>query len=122
VYAIFSARARGEAAAQPLAVLTEELRAALSHVDLDTTADRYRWAWRHDRDAVLQRPLWAVAKSAADLLTSGRALAVRQCAAETCWWLFLDTSRNQSRRWCDMKVCGNREKVRRFYERAARVR
>jgi len=31
-----------------------------------------------------------------------------------CRWLFLDTSKNHTRRWCDMKVCGNRIKARRF--------
>jgi predicted RNA-binding Zn ribbon-like protein len=44
-------------------------------------------------------------------------LRVRACESDTCQWLFLDTSRNRSRRWCDMKVCGNRSKVRRFYHR-----
>jgi predicted RNA-binding Zn ribbon-like protein len=42
---------------------------------------------------------------------------VRACGADTCRWLFLDTSRNHTRRWCDMKVCGNRMKARRFHER-----
>jgi predicted RNA-binding Zn ribbon-like protein len=39
---------------------------------------------------------------------------IRSCAATTCAWLFLDTTKNRTRRWCDMKTCGNREKVRRF--------
>ena len=36
---------------------------------------------------------------------------------KTCRWLFLDRSKNHSRRWCDMRICGNRSKTRRFYAR-----
>jgi predicted RNA-binding Zn ribbon-like protein len=43
--------------------------------------------------------------------------AIRECAAGTCTWLFLDRSRSHRRRWCSMTSCGNREKVRRFYAR-----
>jgi predicted RNA-binding Zn ribbon-like protein len=35
----------------------------------------------------------------------------------SCHWLYLDNSKNQSRQWCDMKVCGNRAKARMFYAR-----
>ncbi len=42
---------------------------------------------------------------------------VRACGADTCRWLFLDTSKNHTRRWCNMKVCGNRMKARRFQAR-----
>ena len=55
--------------------------------------------------------------SAVELLTSPRRERVRTCGAETCLWLFLDTSKNGSRRWCDMNQCGNRTKARRFYRR-----
>jgi predicted RNA-binding Zn ribbon-like protein len=62
-------------------------------------------------------PLWAVIDAAADLLTSRDCLRIRECSEKTCRWLFLDQSKNHSRRWCDMKVCGNRVKARRFYAR-----
>jgi predicted RNA-binding Zn ribbon-like protein len=58
-----------------------------------------------------------VARSAADLLVSSARTDVRECASETCSWLFLDLSPRRSRRWCSMKTCGNRDKVRRFYAR-----
>ena len=61
----------------------------------------------------LDRVLWAIARDAVDLLLSDFRSSVRECDLETCAWLFLDRSRNQSRRWCDMKVCGNRSKARR---------
>ena len=61
--------------------------------------------------------MWLLAQSAAELLTSASMEQVRACDADTCRWLFLDTSRNHTRRWCDMKVCGNRMKARRFQAR-----
>ncbi|MBI4413448.1 MAG: CGNR zinc finger domain-containing protein, partial [candidate division NC10 bacterium] len=76
----------------------------------------FAWRWTGDGQR-LDRMLWAVTRSAADLLTSGELAAVRECEAETCAWLFMDRSRNRSRRWCDMKACGNRAKARRHYER-----
>jgi predicted RNA-binding Zn ribbon-like protein len=60
---------------------------------------------------------WAVVWSAAQLLASDRLALVHECAGESCTWLFLDTTRNHSRRWCDMKGCGNRAKARAFYRR-----
>ena len=46
----------------------------------------------------LDSMLWPIARSAADLLTSGELEAVRQCGGRNCGWLFLDTSRNRTRR------------------------
>jgi predicted RNA-binding Zn ribbon-like protein len=77
------------------------------------TAPRALWAWgRFETD--LRLPVWAIAKSAAGLLTSAAVEHVHACSSPTCQWLFLDTSKNHSRRWCDMKLCGNRMKARRF--------
>jgi predicted RNA-binding Zn ribbon-like protein len=47
---------------------------------------------------------------------------VGECEGEGCSWLFLDTSRNRSRRWCSMEDCGNRAKARRHYERRQKAR
>ena len=55
-----------------------------------------------------------VTRAAVDLLTSGELIRVGRCADDGCAWLFLDTTRNRTRRWCDMRSCGNRNKVRRF--------
>ena len=53
-----------------------------------------------------------------DLLAQGPLERIRECPGQgTCGWLFLDLSKNASRRWCDMRVCGNRAKARRHYER-----
>jgi len=54
---------------------------------------------------------------AVELLMSERLKRLRVCAAQGCGWLFLDMSKNGSRRWCEMGDCGNREKARRFYQK-----
>jgi hypothetical protein len=43
------------------------------------------------------------------------------CPVDTCHWAFFDRSRNRSRTWCSMQVCGNREKARAWRERARAV-
>ena len=58
-----------------------------------------------------------IIKSAADLLISSELKRVKQCADAACGWLFMDKSRNNSRRWCSMKDCGNRAKAHRHYLR-----
>ena len=63
------------------------------------------------------RPLRQVVDAAVGLLTSSDVDNVRECSEKTCRWLFLDRSRNHSRRWCDMQLCGNRSKAKRFYAR-----
>jgi len=56
-------------------------------------------------------------RSAADLLVSAERKRVKKCSDPACGYLFLDISRNLSRRWCDMRDCGNRAKANRFYKR-----
>ncbi|HTM89819.1 MAG TPA: ABATE domain-containing protein [Terriglobales bacterium] len=70
-----------------------------------------------DSDNSFERVLWPMVRSAADLVTSSDLHRLRTCEGEGCGWFFLDTTRNRSRRWCNMASCGNRAKVRRFYER-----
>ena len=90
---------------------------AMTHRNLVREDGRYRWHWLWDERKALERLLWPISQSAADLLTSSDLADVRECDAADCAWLFLDHSRNHSRRWCDMKTCGNREKARRHYQR-----
>ena len=76
----------------------------------------FAWHWgRHENDADL--PVWILALSVSEVLLSPDMERVRTCAVDTCRWLFLDTSKNHTRRWCNMKVCGNRMKARRFQAR-----
>ena len=76
----------------------------------------FYWDWHGDDDA-LDRMLWPIVRSATNLLTSADFDRLRECEGEGCGWLFLDTTRNHSRRWCSMQSCGNRAKVHRFYQR-----
>jgi predicted RNA-binding Zn ribbon-like protein len=62
-------------------------------------------------------PLWLLALTTSDLMTGESMHLVRACDNPECRWLFLDTSKNHTRRWCDMKLCGNRMKARRFKAR-----
>jgi predicted RNA-binding Zn ribbon-like protein len=84
--------------------------AAASHASL-------QWQWRGDQVKAAEFPVWLVSQSASQLMLSHDLERVRACEAHSCRWLFLDTSKNHTRRWCNMKVCGNRAKARRFQER-----
>lgn len=63
-------------------------------------------------------PLGAVLAAAARLAVIGDWDRVKICPADDCRWAFFDHSRNRSRTWCSMRVCGNRTKARNWRERA----
>ena len=112
---IFYAVARGERVEErDLRGFNERLREVSRHRVLAGEAGEFAWRWeRLDKD--LNALVWPIVHAAADLLASPNIQSVRECGNETCRWLFLDTSKNRSRRWCDMKTCGNRIKARRYY-------
>ena len=90
-------------------------RAAASHAVLTTDASPgHRWSIAET--AGLARPVLEVAREAGDLLATTELTHVRTCPGTDCVWLFFD--RSGRRRWCTMKVCGNRAKARRHAERA----
>jgi len=97
------------------------LRQATVRSRLVAAADRFTWV-PVEGPLGLDRPLWAVARSAAEVLASADLGSVRECLAPECGCLFLDTSRNRSRRWCDMAGCGNRAKARRYWARKRSMR
>jgi predicted RNA-binding Zn ribbon-like protein len=117
IFALVAASLRAEAPpAEALEALNAELGRDLPHLRVGPGADGLTWQW--DGADALDRPLWPIARDAAELLTDAETLArARLCAADDCDWLFLDLTRNQSRHWCDMKVCGNRAKARAYYQR-----
>ena len=84
-----------------LELLNQELLPALSHARIVEADHGFTWDWADDRQT-LDRMLWPVARSAAELLSSAQLNRARQCADDRCGWLFLDMSRNRSRRWCSM--------------------
>jgi predicted RNA-binding Zn ribbon-like protein len=117
IYRIFAAIARKQSPASiDLDALRAAYCAALQHARLTLAAGGYAWEWA-EVDA-LDRVLWPVARSAVELLTSSEVARVKECAnAAGCGWLFLDRSKNGSRRWCSMDECGSRDKMRRQYAR-----
>jgi predicted RNA-binding Zn ribbon-like protein len=118
LHAAFTATSEGRAPSPAtLNELSTRLGTWYQHGRLVPAGDSLQWVYAGGDD--LDRVLWEMARSATRLLTSPALARVRACAAPDCGWWFLDDTRNRSRRWCDMKICGNREKLRRFRERHA---
>ncbi|HST62601.1 MAG TPA: ABATE domain-containing protein [Longimicrobium sp.] len=116
LYRLFAAARTGEAGADAdVRVLNDALARTLGHLRVEAGAGEYGWRWAEGTE--LERVLWPVVRDAAELLVSGELRRVGKCCGNDCDWLYLDTSRNRSRRWCDMQVCGNRAKARRHYQR-----
>jgi predicted RNA-binding Zn ribbon-like protein len=118
LHRLFVAIAQNQAP-QPtdLGYLNHEMAQLMPQLRVVQAPDRFVWGWSHHHEA-LDVMLSPIVWSAAQLLNTQEKLErVRHCPAEECGWLFIDTSRNRSRRWCDMKECGNRAKVNRFYQK-----
>jgi predicted RNA-binding Zn ribbon-like protein len=117
-----------------LDVLGGAFTAATKRGRLAPQAGRFDWNWDAAVPAdasggasadSLDRPWWPVAASAVELLTHGPLDRIKQCPTdEGCSWLFLDATKNRSRRWCSMDDCGSHVKARRQTDqrRASRQR
>jgi predicted RNA-binding Zn ribbon-like protein len=118
IYRIFSSQAKGESLnPDDLGLLNEVLGIAMSHLQLRTSPQGFTWEWANVKDGS-DLVAWAVARSTGELMTSDRLSRVSECADDRgCGYLFIDTSRNRSRRWCSMNTCGNRAKASRNYQR-----
>jgi predicted RNA-binding Zn ribbon-like protein len=115
VDAVFRAVAAGdEPPPDALAELVDRGSAAVARARLAPADGGFAFAWDGDD---LERPLWPLAASAVDLLRAGPLDRLKVC--DVCPWLFIDTSRNRSRRWCSMSECGGRLKMKRYRERRA---
>ncbi len=106
----------GKPAARQVEILETHFHAAALHRSLGSGDERLAWSWS-GLEQQAELPLWKLAQSASDLLVSDDARLVKGCGDPTCRWLFLDLSKNHTRRWCDMKTCGNRMKARRHQAR-----
>ncbi len=118
LYHIFSNRYAGRTIPGPdLEVLNSLVQEAMGHLRLTPADGEFRWEWLPGiQEANLI--LWSVARAAAELLTSDHVLRVRECEDDRgCGYLFIDQSKNHSRRWCSMESCGNRAKARRHYSK-----
>jgi predicted RNA-binding Zn ribbon-like protein len=119
VFGVFSAAARGlPVPARLLRALNRLLAEAARRRVVEPDGRRFRWGWKKggsvEPDHILRLVVW----SGAELIASDELGRVRQCEGAGCAWLFIDTSRNASRRWCDMSVCGNRAKAKRHYAKS----
>jgi predicted RNA-binding Zn ribbon-like protein len=117
IYRVFTRQSAGEAPpADDLKLISNEYgRAAVNRVLTPSNVGVCTFEWQTHE--ALDRPLWPVAVSATNLVASEDATRVKECATDNCNWLFLDASKNRSRRWCEMKECGNRAKARRHYSK-----
>ena len=102
------------------ALLQPFVRDAISRAEITPTtgAREYQLAWPDPDD--FSAMLWPIAEAALTLLTGPDLHRVKRCAG--CPWLFLDQSKNASRRWCAMSDCGTHEKIRRYIARRAERR
>jgi predicted RNA-binding Zn ribbon-like protein len=119
LYQLFAAIAQGRV---PEASVTETFNKTLSRTfqEINLIFERSGVEVNfNSEDSSLYEPLSVTVKSAYDVLTNENFERIRECPR--CGWLFLDTSKNGKRRWCDMKVCGSREKALEYYHRKAKA-
>jgi predicted RNA-binding Zn ribbon-like protein len=117
IYRVFSGLAGGSHPDHDdLAHLDRELHDALRNLHLRRARSGAILTWSGG-PGQLARPLWITARSAAELLTSDNVRRLKTCPSSSCGWVFLDTTKNGTRRWCDMQVCGSRAKARSYYAR-----
>ena len=119
LYQLFSAIAAGKSPdVKVVNAFNEKLSLAFQKINMrfgPATAEAY---FNYDETS-LEEPLNAVIKSAFDILTQKDFHRIKECPR--CGWIFLDTSKNGKRRWCDMNVCGSREKALEYYYRKTKT-
>ena len=90
-----------------------ELSETFTHLKLSYSDHQFNLALEQDPSP--DYLIWYITYSALKLLTSDKLDRIKECEDKECGWMFLDESRNRSRRWCSMEDCGNRNKARRYY-------
>ena len=117
---VFEPLSRGEEPEpDTLSGLNAELGRALAHARIERGEAGYALAWSRPGPDDLDAPLWPAVHSAMEVLLDADLGRLGECDSETCGFLFLDTTRNRSRRWCDTRICGNRARVRAHRKRQA---
>ncbi|WP_260838801.1 CGNR zinc finger domain-containing protein [Heyndrickxia oleronia] len=116
IFHIFSLVSNNEKpATKDLSILNEALGNAYAMIRVVPSENKFSLEFFNCEER-LDGMLPPIIQSAIDILTSEKELSrVKKCEGYPCGWLFLDTSRNRSRRWCSMADCGNRAKANRFY-------
>jgi predicted RNA-binding Zn ribbon-like protein len=117
IYRLFSAAVAGhDPAEEDLNFFNQNLSLSMKDSKITRTDDGYSWD-NNGNKTQLDWILNPIIRSTVDILVSDEIKKVKVCADPACGWLFIDISRNRSRRWCDMKDCGNRAKATRFYKK-----
>jgi predicted RNA-binding Zn ribbon-like protein len=118
IYRILSSAAQSRSPGEAdMTRFNQYLSGALLHSKISSGADSFSWSW-DKAGGPADRILWSLVREAANLITSGEIKRVGECADDRgCGYLFIDTSRNHSRRWCSMEDCGNRAKAQRHYKK-----
>ena len=113
---------RGPPALDDLEHFSAALAAVLARRRISWHRQRYAWEWPGAQND-LASVLWPVLLSAQELLCSDDHSRLGACSPpDGCGWLYFDTSKNRSRRWCSMETCGNSAKARRHYARQRSTR
>ncbi len=108
--------ARGEPDQADMDIIATNHADCLSAGRLTTKNGAFGWTWQVEQapEAALLGP---IAGSAMALVTQADHSRLKQCGGHQCGWLFLDTTKSNNRRWCEMDVCGNRAKQKRKRQR-----
>jgi len=101
---------RDEIPPASMQLINQWLSRALSNLELTRLDSDFVLGWRTENFG-LESVLWPIIRSFVDLITSVDLTRLKQCS--NCGWAFVDNSKNKSRRWCSMEICGNRVKARR---------
>ena len=117
IYRVFHAVASGaDPGEEDLDLLNRALGGAPLRTAIRRTAEGFGWQIEESKPSatsILAPVLWSVG----DLLVGPQLAKLRECSNDKCLWLFLDDSKNGTRRWCSMQACGNRAKAHRHYLR-----
>jgi predicted RNA-binding Zn ribbon-like protein len=109
-----------EPATEDVEVISREAADAFARRQMKRVGASFSWQWPETDD--LTRPLWPIARAASELLTSDADRGyLRECSGDNCAWLYVDRTKNHTRRWCEMETCGNRAKQARLRQRQKRV-
>ena len=91
-------------------LINQWLKGAYAKLELKQSGNEIALDWNTE-EIGLESVLWPIIRSFVELVTSDQRKRIKECP--NCGWLFADQSKNNSRRWCSMEICGNRVKVRR---------
>ena len=118
IYTVGAEIAAGRPApAERIESLSRAHALCLASARLAPFGSRYAWSWAV-RTSPVEAVLGPISLSAMTTLLQADLSRIKQCQGEKCGWLFFDVSKNKSRRWCEMEICGNRAKQRRHGAKA----